>query len=148
MAINLNIHGTTIHVGDTISVHYKIIEKEVVSGKTKREKHEEQKERTQAFTGTVLAIRGKGDGQSFVVRHTGVGNIGVERIFPVISPWIKKIVVKKKGKVRRAKLYYLRQKSKKEIQKATKETSQEPEVAQVAAKEQTSTPKNVSQQPA
>jgi large subunit ribosomal protein L19 len=144
MAISLTLHNTTIHVGDTVSIHYKIIEKEVVSGKTKREKHEEQKERTQAFAGTVIAIRGKGNGQSFVVRHMGIGNIGVERIFPVISPWIKKVVVKRKGNVRRAKLYYLRQKSKKEIQKAAKESSIKPELAS----DQSTTAANVKQQSA
>lgn len=115
MALSTTLAGTSFSIGDTVSVHYRIIEKEIVAGKTKKEKHEEQKERTQAFTGIVIAIRGTGDNQSFTVRHLGVGNIGVERIFPVISPWIKKIVVEKKGKVRRAKLYYLREKSRKEI---------------------------------
>ena len=117
MAIKTQIAGTTIHVGDTVSVYYKIIEKEVVAGKTKKEKHEEQKERAQAFTGTVIAIRGGGQNQSFCVRHMGVGAIGVERIFPVASPWIKKVVVIKKGNAKRAKLYFLRDKSKKEIAK-------------------------------
>lgn len=126
MALSTILQGTTFNVGDTLSVHYRIIEKEVVAGKTKREKHEEQKERTQAFTGMVIAIRGTGDNQSFTVRHLGVGNIGVERIFPVISPWIKKIVVKKKGKVRRAKLYYLRGKSKKEISRLGGRENDEP----------------------
>lgn len=115
MALSTTIKNTTFSVGDTVSVHYRIIEKEVVSGKTKKEKHEEQKERIQAFEGMVLAIRGKQENQSFLVRHLGVGNIGVERIFPVMSPWIKKVVVKKKGQVRRAKLYYMRTKHRKEI---------------------------------
>lgn len=117
MAIKLTIQGTTIHVGDTIRVHYKIIEKDIVAGKTKKEKHEEQKERVQVFEGMVLAIRGEGNGQNIVVRRIGVGGIGIERIFPIISPWIKKVEVKRKGDVRRAKLYYLRQKTKKEIAK-------------------------------
>lgn len=114
MAITAKIHDSTIHVGDTVSVNYKIIEKEVVAGKTKREKHEEQKERTQAFTGMVLAIRGTGDGKNFVVRHMGVGNVGVERIFPLISPWIKSVKVVKRGGVNQARLYYLRNKTAKE----------------------------------
>lgn len=108
---------TTFHVGDTVRVHYRIIEKEVVSGKTKKEKHEEQKERTQVFEGIVIAIKGKGATQSFIVRRIGVGNIGIERIFPLISPWIKKITVKKLGSVKRAKLYYLRAKRGKEAVK-------------------------------
>lgn len=127
MALTTTLHDTTINVGDTVSIHYRIIEKEVISGKTKKEKHEEQRERTQAFTGTVLGIRGSGDNQSFTVRHLGVGNIGVERIFPVISPWIKKVTLKKRGKVRRAKLYYLRKKSRKEISRLGGREIEKPE---------------------
>ena len=96
------------HVGDTVRVHYKLIEKEKVSGKTKREVHEETHERTQVFEGIVLAIRGSGENTMFTVRRIGAGAIGIERIFPIVSPWIKKIEVKKRGDVRRAKLYYLR----------------------------------------
>lgn len=96
------------HVGDTIRVHYKLIEHEKVAGKTKREVKEETRERTQVFEGIVIAIKGSGANEMFTVRHMGVGAIGVERIFPLISPWIKKIDVKKLGGVRRAKLYYIR----------------------------------------
>lgn len=124
MAISTTIAGTTFAVGDTISVHYKIIEKEIVSGKTKKEKHEEQKERTQAFTGIVLAIKGGGDNQSFIVRHQGAAGVGVERIFPVISPWIKKVTLKKKGDIRRAKLYFLRKKTGKEVARLGEEVKQ------------------------
>jgi len=95
-------------VGDTVRVHYKLIEKEKISGKTKREVHEETHERTQVFEGIVLAIKGSGVNQMFTVRHIGAAAVGVERIFPIVSPWIKKIDVKKHGGVRRAKLYYLR----------------------------------------
>ncbi|OGG24636.1 50S ribosomal protein L19 [Candidatus Gottesmanbacteria bacterium RIFCSPLOWO2_01_FULL_43_11b] len=102
------------HVGDTVRVHYKLIEKEKVAGKTKREVKEETRERTQVFEGVVIAIKGSGNNLMFTVRHMGAGAIGVERIFPIISPWIKKITVKKSGSVRRAKLYYLRQKIGKE----------------------------------
>lgn len=108
MANQTAVQGATFHVGDTIRVHYKVIETATVSGKTKKEKHEEQKERTQAFEGLVLAIKGSGNNSMFTVRRIGSGGIGIERIFPVISPWIKKVDVKKKGKVRRAKLYYVR----------------------------------------
>lgn len=100
--------SVTFHVGDTVRVHYKLIEKEKVSGKTKREVHEETRERVQVFEGIVIAIRGRGENVMFTVRHIGAAAIGVERIFPLISPWIKKLEVKKRGDVRRAKLYYLR----------------------------------------
>jgi large subunit ribosomal protein L19 len=98
----------TFHVGDTIRVHYKLIEHEKVAGKTKREVHEETHERTQVFEGIVIAIKGEGINLMFTVRRIGIGSIGIERIFPIQSPWIKKIDVKKTGQVRRAKLYYLR----------------------------------------
>lgn len=106
---NQAIHNsTTFHVGDTIRVHYKLIEKEKVAGKAKRETKEEIRERVQVFEGIVISIRGSGENRSFVVRRIGADSIGIERIFPLASPWIAKINVKKKGQVRRAKLYYLR----------------------------------------
>ncbi len=80
--------------GDTINVHYKI--------------KEGNKERIQQFQGTVMSINNKSsNGESFTVRKVS-GDIAVERIFPVLSPNIEKIEVIRKGKVRRAKLYYLR----------------------------------------
>jgi large subunit ribosomal protein L19 len=79
--------------GDTITVHYKIIEG--------------SKERIQQFRGVVIQIKGSGNTATFTVRKMS-GNIGVERIFPVSSPFINKIEVNKHGKVRRAKIYYLR----------------------------------------
>jgi large subunit ribosomal protein L19 len=96
------------HVGDTVRVHYKLIEKEKVAGKTKREVHEQTRERIQVFEGIVIAIKGSGTNCMFTVRRIGAGAIGIERIFPLVSPWIKKLDVKKRGDVRRAKLYYLR----------------------------------------
>src|SRR3990167_3303858 len=101
---------TPFHIGDTVRVHYKLIEHEKLAGKTKREVHEETHERTQVFEGIVIAIKGSGQNVMVMVRHIGAGNIGIERIFPLVSPWIKKLDVKKRGAVRRAKLYYLRQK--------------------------------------
>lgn len=98
----------TFHVGDTVRVHYKLIEKEKVAGKTKREVHEETHERTQVFEGIVIAIKGEGINTMFTVRRIGIASVGIERIFPLQSPWIKKLEVKKSGQVRRAKLYYLR----------------------------------------
>lgn len=105
---------TPFHVGDTVAVHYKLIEKEKIAGKTKREVKEEVRERIQVFEGIVIAIKGSGENAMFTVRRIGAGAIGVERIFPLVSPWIKKLEVKKLGDVRRAKLYYLRQKQGKE----------------------------------
>lgn len=87
---------TKFSVGDTIKVH-QIIE-------------EKGKKRTQVFEGIVIKIRGSEENKSFVVRKISAGGIGVERIWPVLTPWIEKIEVVKKGKVRRAKLYYLRKK--------------------------------------
>lgn len=110
MANQTKFGDTTFNVGDTIRVHYRIIETEKVSGVKKREQKEEVRERIQPFEGVVLAIRGEKEMKSFTVRKMGVGGIGVERIFPLNSPWITKISVKKTGKVRRAKLYYLRKK--------------------------------------
>ncbi len=80
--------------GDTVTVHYKIIEGDKV--------------RTQPFTGIVIAKRGEGVSKTFTVRRMGADGVGVERIFPLASPNIEKLVVEKTGKVRRAKLYYLR----------------------------------------
>ena len=95
-------------MGDTVRVHYKLIEKEKVAGKTKREVKEETRERIQIFEGIVIAIKGSGANVMVTVRKIGADAIGIERIFPLVSPWIRKITVKKQGRVRRAKLYYLR----------------------------------------
>ncbi len=79
--------------GDTVTVHYKI--------------KEGNKERIQQFRGVVIQRKGSGHTETFTVRKTS-GNIGVERIFPIASPFIDKIEVNKHGKVRRAKIFYLR----------------------------------------
>ena len=80
--------------GDTINVHVKI--------------KEGNKERVQQFQGTVIQRRGSGtNGESFTVRKISNG-VGVERIFPIVSPTIDKIDLIKQGSVRRAKLYYLK----------------------------------------
>ena len=99
---------TVFHAGDTVRVHYKLIEKEKVAGKTKRETHEQTRERLQVFEGIVISIKGSGGDAMFTVRKIGTNAIGIERIFPLVSPWIRKIEIKKHGDVRRAKLYYLR----------------------------------------
>ena len=80
--------------GDTISVHYKI--------------KEGNKERIQVFQGVVIQRRGNGFTETFTVRKMSNG-IGVERIFPVYSPNIDKIDVNKEGKVRRSRIFYLRE---------------------------------------
>jgi large subunit ribosomal protein L19 len=71
---------------------------------------EGNKERVQEFRGDVIAIHGSGDKKRFTVRKMS-GNVGVERIFPMDSPFIESITVNKYGKVRRAKLYYLRERT-------------------------------------
>ena len=84
----------SFNTGDTISVHYKIIEG--------------NKERIQVFRGVVIQIKGTGVTKTFTVRKMS-GNVGVERIFPFISPFIKQIDINKVGKVRRSRIYYFRE---------------------------------------
>lgn len=69
---------------------------------------EGNKERIQSFEGTVIAMSGSGDSATFTVRKIGAAGVGVERIWPIKSPSIQKITLKKKNAVKRAKLYYLR----------------------------------------
>ena len=89
-------------VGDTVDVSVSIVETvEVGRGRT------EEKERIQIFNGTVIARKGGGNRETFTVRRIVAGE-GVERVFPLHSPKVKKIEVKRMGRVRRAKLYYLR----------------------------------------
>ncbi len=82
--------------GDTITVSYKI--------------KEGNKERTQQFQGVVLQRKGSGATETFTIRKMS-GNIGVERIFPVNSPFIEEIKVNKKGHVRRARIFYFRERT-------------------------------------
>ena len=87
-------------IGDTVDVHVKILEE-------KEGKEKEIKERIQIFNGTVISKSGTGINEMFCVRRIVAGE-GVERVFPIHSPAIADIVVQRHGKVRRAKLYYLR----------------------------------------
>jgi len=87
--------------GDTVRVFVRIVEG--------------NKERTQAFEGTILKKRGSGVGKTITVRKVFQG-VGVERVFPVFSPRVEKITVVRRGDVKRAKLYYLRER----IGKATR----------------------------
>ncbi|MDQ7055781.1 MAG: 50S ribosomal protein L19 [Persephonella sp.] len=81
-------------VGDTVKVHVKVKER--------------NKERIQVFEGVVIRIKGSGTGKSFTVRKESYG-VGIERTFPFACPSIDKVELSKRGKVRRAKLYYLRE---------------------------------------
>jgi large subunit ribosomal protein L19 len=83
-----------IHPGDTVAVNVRVIEGD--------------KERIQVFEGIVIKIKGGGVNKTFTVRKLSHG-VGVERIFPIHSPRLAEITVLKRGKVRRAKLYYLRE---------------------------------------
>ena len=69
---------------------------------------EGNKTRIQYFEGVIIAIRGQGTGKTFTIRKIGANSVGVERIFPLYSDSIKSLEVIRRGKVRRAKLYYLR----------------------------------------
>ena len=82
-----------IRVGDVVKVHVKI--------------REGERERIQVFEGTIIARKGAGVSETFTVRRVSYG-VGVERVFPVHSPNVAKVEVIRNGKVRRSKLYYLR----------------------------------------
>lgn len=82
-----------INVGSTVRVHVKI--------------REGERERIQVFEGTIIAKKGSGVSSTFTVRRVAYG-VGVERVFPVHSPNVAKVEVVRNGKVRRSKLYYLR----------------------------------------
>ena len=90
-----------LKIGDTVKVYFKV--------------REGTRERVQMFEGTIIKKRGAGISETFTVRRISYG-VGVERVFPVNSPKIDKIEVSRTGKVRRAKLYYLRDR----VGKATK----------------------------
>jgi large subunit ribosomal protein L19 len=110
-------------VGDTVKVHYKIIEG--------------NRERIQVFEGLVIAIDNKGISKTFTVRRISY-DVGVERVFPLYTTRIAKIDVIRKGKIRRAKLYFLRQRTgkaatklkerrvKKQLKSVMPESRQEP----------------------
>lgn len=111
-------------VGDTVDVHCRIVEGE--------------KERVQVFSGTVIMKKGHGVNETFTVRRI-VNNEGVERIFPLHSPYINKVVAKRSGQTRRAKLYYLRDRVGKATRLAEqrktvkKEETRQPELAGAGA---------------
>ena len=88
-----NVEHPDFKAGDNVNVHYKIVEGD--------------KHRIQVFRGDVIQRKGSGLTQTFTVRKISNG-IGVERVFPLYSPNVDKIEVNKRGKVRRARIYYLR----------------------------------------
>lgn len=90
---SLKSDAPVIEIGDTIKVYVKI--------------REGEKERIQLFEGTVIAKRGSGISETFTVRRVSYG-VGVERVFPLHSPNVDKVEVVRHGRVRRSKLYYLR----------------------------------------
>ena len=92
-AQNVKSERPEIEIGSTVRVHIKI--------------KEGSKERIQVFEGTVIAKKHGGVGETFTVRRISYG-VGVEKVFPVTSPNVVKVETVRKGKVRRAKLYYLR----------------------------------------
>ena len=103
MALKAEYKDIQFGVGDKVRVTQKI--------------KEGDKERNQFFEGTVIAIRGSGDGKNFIVRRLGTQQVGIEKIFPFKSPSLAGIKVIKSGVkgVKRAKLYFIRNKSRKEI---------------------------------
>jgi large subunit ribosomal protein L19 len=106
-------------VGDTVKVHFKIVE-----GKN---------ERIQIYEGLVIAMKNSRVGKTFTVRKTSYG-VGVERIFPLHSPRIARVEVVRPGKVRRAKLYYIRDKIGKSAKIKELIVSRKADVAAKAAK--------------
>lgn len=106
MALFATHNDKEFRIGDLIRVHQRI--------------QEDSKTRTQIFEGTVIAIRGMGINKMFTVRRLGTGNVAIERIFPLSSPFVEQVEVKAAGSVRRAKLYYIREKSSREVADITK----------------------------
>lgn len=92
----LSVEAPQVKIGDTVRVHVKV--------------KEGSRERIQVFEGTVIAKKHGGIAETFTVRRTSYG-VGVERVFPVNSPFVEKVEVVRRGKVRRAKLFYLRERT-------------------------------------
>ncbi len=114
--------------GDTVKVTQKIIEKDKKTGKLKT--------RLQVFEGLILSVKhGKEAGGTFTVRKVASG-VGVERIFPIYSPNIEKVEVVRRSKVRRAKLYHIRDKAAKEIRRQMRNIRDLPEIEEVKTVEE------------
>jgi large subunit ribosomal protein L19 len=106
-------------IGDTVRVHVKVLEGE--------------KERIQIFEGLVIGRRGARNSETFTVRKISYG-VGVERIFPIHSPTVARIDVVRQGKVRRAKLYYLREKKGKMAKVGEREFTPESKIQSESAR--------------
>ena len=114
-------------IGDTVRVKVRVVEARA-SGKKKSQ--DEEKERIQIFEGLVIARKGRKGLENFTVRKISFG-VGVERIFPIHSPNLAGIEVVRKGKVRRAKLYYIRDKKGKAAKIPEREFSRRPKSKKV-----------------
>ena len=116
--INVEERGkTSITPGDTIRIHQKITEKE--------------KTRVQTFEGIVIARKhGTEPGATFTVRRVGSDEVVVEKIFPLHSPTIDKIEIIRKAKTRRAKLYFLREKTQRQVREKLRKTTETPKEKQ------------------
>lgn len=114
-------------IGDTVRVHVKVVEGE--------------KERIQVFEGVVISRKGARNSETFTVRKVSFG-VGVERIFPIHSPIVTRIEVVRQGKVRRAKLYYLRGKKGKMARVSDREFSQESKAQAETARAASAKPAN------
>src|SRR3954463_1881087 len=110
---HLKQNAPQFEVGDTVDVATRIIEGD--------------KERIQVFSGTVIMRKGRGMNETFTVRRI-VNNEGVERIFPVNSPFISKVTVKRGGETRRAKLFYLRERVGKSVRLQEKRSTKREDV--------------------
>lgn len=99
MANQLKLGETQVSVGDQIRVHFG---------------------QGNPFEGILIGIKGSHENKMFTVRRLGVGGVGIERVFPLASPLLTKIELKKKGRARRAKLYYLRRQTRKQLKKLTR----------------------------
>lgn len=101
MANFLTLKEITMHVGDTVAIHHAFKEGDKI--------------KDQIFQGVLIAVKGSGNNVMFTVRKVGKDAIGIERIFPLISPLISKVEVIKKGLARRSKLYFIRGRSEQEL---------------------------------
>ena len=119
-------------IGDTVDVATRIIEGE--------------KERIQVFSGTVIMRKGRGINETFTVRRI-VNNEGVERIFPLHSPFISKVTVRRSGESRRAKLFYLRDRVGKAVRLTEKRKGKRDDAQAGASEEKTAAPREKAEQP-
>lgn len=102
MANSITFKDTVVRVGDTIKVHYAFSDKD--------------KKKSQIFEGIVLALRGRGTNKMITVRKMTKSGIGVERIFPIISPFVEKVEVTRQTSHTKSNIGFIRDRSKREIQ--------------------------------